>query len=119
MNSAALSLSSTEIKQRIDSMVERLVNVADPEKIILFGSQAKGTARPDSDVDLLVIEKEPFSKERSRWRESTRLLMALRQFDISTDILLYSRDEFNAWKNSINHVIGRASREGKVLYERH
>lgn len=107
------------VQQTIDQIVARLVIEADPEAIILFGSQAKGTAGHDSDVDLLVIEQEPFSKERSRWRESTRLQMALREFDISTDILLYSRDEFDSWKSSINHVIGRASREGRFLYERH
>jgi len=107
------------VQHAIEKMVERLVVEADPEAIILFGSQAKGTASPDSDVDLIVIEREPFSKERSRWKESTRLQMALRGFDISTDILLYSQEEFDSWKNSINHVIGRASREGWFLYERH
>lgn len=107
------------VAHSIQQMVERIVIEVDPAAIILFGSQARGTAKPDSDVDLMVIEQAPFSKERSRWRESTRLQMALRDFDISTDILLYSQDEFNAWKNSINHVIGRANREGRILYERH
>ena len=103
---------------KVESGRQALAEV-NPETVIPFGSQAKGTAGPDSDVDLLVIEREPFSPERSRWRESTRLQMALRGFDISTDILLYSQEEFDSWRNSINHVIGRASREGRFLYERH
>ena len=42
-------------------MVETIVREAAPEVIILFGSRARGDARPDSDVDLLVVETEPFS----------------------------------------------------------
>ena len=107
------------VRECIDQMVQCIVAEVNPETVILFGSQAKGTAGPDSDVDLLVIEREPFSPERSRWRETTRINMALRDFDISTDILLYSQAEFDAWKSSINHVIGRANREGRILYVRH
>jgi predicted nucleotidyltransferase len=52
-------------------MVEVIVREISPEAIVLFGSRARGNARADSDVDLLVIEKEPFSLQRSRgkgWR---------------------------------------------------
>jgi predicted nucleotidyltransferase len=42
-------------------MVEVIIRDVDPETIILFGSRARGEARPDSDVDLLVVEKEPFT----------------------------------------------------------
>jgi uncharacterized protein len=99
-------------------MVEVIVREADPEKIILFGSRARGDAKPDSDVDLLVVESEPFSPQRSRRQEAVRLYSALRNLPVSKDLLIYSRDEFDKWKTSLNHVVGRAFREGRVLHER-
>ncbi len=103
----------------LDQMVQIIVQEVDPEAVILFGSYARGDARPDSDVDLMVIEQAPFSAQRSRRAEYSRLSMALREFPFAKDILLYSRDEFDYWKDSPNHVVGRAQREGKVLHDRH
>lgn len=99
-------------------MVEIIVREADPEAIILFGSRARGDARADSDVDLLVVEREPFSRTHRRFDAANRLYMALRRLPVSKDLLLYSRDEFEHWKDSLNHVIGRAFREGRVLHGR-
>lgn len=105
-----------------ESLLRQIVNVivreGSPEAIVLFGSRARGDARADSDVDLLVIEKEPFSPQRSRRKEVARLHMALRGLPLSKDILLYSRDEFEHWRNSSSHLIGRAGREGRVLHGR-
>ncbi len=100
-------------------MVEVIVREVDPETIILFGSRARGEARPDSDVDLLIVEKEPFSIQRSRRKEAFRLSVALRHLAVPNDILIYSRVEFDYWRDSLNHVVGRASREGRVLHARH
>ena len=102
----------------LQEMVETIVREVSPETIILFGSRARGDARSDSDIDLLVVEKEPFSPQRSRRKEAARLYMALMDTEISKDILLYSRDEFDRWKNSLSHVVGKAHREGRVLHGR-
>ncbi|MDP2759351.1 MAG: nucleotidyltransferase domain-containing protein [Sideroxyarcus sp.] len=110
------SFSNNEVLLR--QMVETIVNEVAPETIILFGSRARGDARADSDVDLLVVETEPFSPQRSRRKEAARLYMALRGLAVSKDILLYSREEFEHFKNSPNHVVGRAHREGRVLHAR-
>lgn len=107
-----------EIDERITRMVERIVAAVDPEKVILFGSQARGEAGPDSDVDLLVVEREPFSRERSRRKELLRVNMAIREFDLSTDILLYCSDELEA-KQLSSVVVAEACRDGKVLYVRY
>jgi len=102
----------------LQQMVETIVREVSPQTIILFGSRARGDARSDSDVDLLVVETELFSPQRSRRKEAARLYIALKGLAISKDILLYSRDEFERWKNSLNHVVGRAHREGRVLHGR-
>lgn len=99
-------------------LVDIIVREADPEAIILFGSRARGEAGPDSDVDLLVVEREPFSRTRSRFDEANRLSMAIRHVPVCTDLLLYTRDEVEHWRTSLNHVVGRACREGRVLHGR-
>ncbi len=102
----------------LDQMVQAIVAEVDPEQVILFGSRARGDAREDSDVDLIVVEAEPFGKTRSRRLEAARVYEAVAGFDALTDILIYSRDEVDHWRDSVNHVLARALREGTVLYER-
>ena len=65
-----------------DRMVQAIVEAVDPEQVILFGSRTRGDAREASDVDLVVVESEPFGKARS-WRlEAVRLWRALSNFFI-------------------------------------
>jgi predicted nucleotidyltransferase len=109
----------TVSQESIDQMVQVIVQEVDPVAVILFGSHARGDARVDSDVDLMVIEQAPFSAQRSRRAEYSRLSKALSEFPFAKDILLYSRAEFDYWKDSPNHVVGRAQREGRVLHARH
>ncbi|MDE0373830.1 MAG: nucleotidyltransferase domain-containing protein [Rhodospirillales bacterium] len=105
-------------EQLLQRMTTTIVEVVDPEQVILFGSHARGAAGTDSDIDLVVIEAEPFGPGRDRGAEETRLWRALAKFHVPKDILVYSREEVDYWRNSLNHVLARALREGKVLYER-
>ncbi len=102
----------------IRQMVDAIVREVEPQRIYLFGSRARGTDSAESDVDLLIIEAEAFGSERNRWSELRRIRRVLRPFSISKDILVYSHDEFEKWQNSVNHIIARAAREGRLLYER-
>ncbi len=102
----------------LQRMTAALVEAADPEQVILFGSRARGEAGPDSDVDLIVVEAEPFGPERDRFAEALRLWRTLGGFRVAADVLVYSRDEVEYWRDSLNHVLARALREGRILYER-
>ena len=102
----------------IREMVDTIVRKANPDTVILFGSRARGDAQPHSDVDLLIVEPEPFSPQRSRRQETPRLYLAVRKLAIARDLLLYSRDDFEQLKDSAHHIVGRAQREGKVLHAR-
>lgn len=102
----------------MEQMLKIIVEVAKPERVILFGSRARGTARDDSDYDFLIIDAKPFDKNRSRLQKISKVSRALAPLRVSTDLLLNSTDEVNYWSQSLNHVIGRAVREGNVLYER-
>ena len=106
------------IDQLLPKMVETIVTEVDPEQVILLGSHARGDASEDSDIDLIVVETEPFDKNHDRSAEAVRLWRALAGFAVSKDILVYSRDEVEYWRDSLNHVLARALREGRVLYER-
>lgn len=102
----------------ISDMVKAIVDEVDPEKVVLFGSRGRGVASERSDVDLVVIEAEPFGPERSRHKELVRLYAALADFPVPADVLVYSLDDVEYWRDSLNHVLARALREGRVLYER-
>ena len=102
----------------LERMVQVIVDEVDPEQVILFGSRARGDARTDSDVDLVVVEASPFGPDRNRRAEAARLWRALSGFRVPKDILVFSRNEVDYWRDSLNHVLSRALREGKVLYER-
>ena len=102
----------------LDRMVRAIVDEVAPEQVILFGSRARGEERETSDVDLIVIESEPFGPERSKHEETLRLYRALRSFRVPADVLLFSNQEVEYWRDSLNHVLARALREGKVLHER-
>lgn len=80
--------------------------------------RVRGDARADSDVDLIAIESEPFGPNRSRLAEERRLYRVLAGLRVSKDILVYRRAEIEYWRDSLNYVLARALREGRVLYER-
>lgn len=103
----------------LNSIVLSILSVSNPEKIILFGSQAGGNYREDSDLDLMIIDSKPFGKERSRLEEILKIRNALTDIRLGIDILLYDKNEVEYWKDSINHIIADCLNEGKVLYERH
>jgi uncharacterized protein len=90
-----------------------------PERIILFGSHARGEAEVGSDVDLLVITTETFDHHNSRRQALARLWRSLTKIRVPVDIILSSVDEVAQWQGTTNHLIANALREGKVLYERH
>jgi len=102
----------------LDRMVQAIVDEVDPEQVILFGSRARDDHRENSDIDLIVVEAEPFGPERSRHGEMVRLYHAVARFPVATDVLVYSHEDVDYWRDSLNHVLARALREGRVLYER-
>jgi len=93
-------------------MVRRITVAANPLKVILFGSRARGHARPGSDVDLLVIERDPVAQRR----ETTRLRGLLRDFRVPIDIVVCGQSFAERYQDIPGSVLFPAFREGRVLY---
>jgi predicted nucleotidyltransferase len=106
-------LSETTLAEIVDA----IRSVYEPAAVILFGSQARGDVHARSDVDVLVIRNEEFRTGESRRREIGQLYRAVsRKCDIPKDILLFTRREFEDWRNTTNHAAAQAFQEGRVLY---
>jgi predicted nucleotidyltransferase len=101
-----------------DQIVSNIVAAVAPERIVLFGSRARGDARPDSDLDLLVVAQGPFTLTHTRQDELRQIRRALEGVRVPVDILLYTPEEIDAWRDSPNHVIAQSLREGVTVYER-
>jgi len=106
----AAAVDEVDLEQAVKIIVERF----DPERIILFGSRARGTAGPGSDTDLLVVVDAPGSKRQ----KAVEIGVALHGIRGAKDIVVTTPAAFE-WRR---HVVGTlerpAAREGTLLYER-
>jgi predicted nucleotidyltransferase len=105
----------------IDQLLEALKQ-ADPYKVILFGSYAKGTADENSDIDMVVIlDNNDVAKtyeERINKRLYINRLVRNINYKIALDILVYSKEEYKIVKNYGNYFIDEIENTGKIIYEK-
>ena len=93
-------------------IVARILTVARPDRIILFGSAITGEMTKDSDIDLLIVEPTP----GNRHEEAVRVRDAIGNIDYPVDILITATDRFKATRNVIGGLAYPANKYGKVLY---
>lgn len=103
-----------DVPTLIERMVKRIVKKFHPEQIILFGSQARGDASPDSDIDLLVV----MPVEGSVCEKRLDIRQALHDIPIPIDVVVTPPEEFAWRKDIVGTIEWPATREGKVLYAR-
>ena len=103
-----------DLTDQIPEITRRIVQTSNPEKIILFGSYARGDFGADSDLDLLIIV--PNIKHQRQ--ESIRVRRALRGMLVPVDIVVATSEQIKRLGHLSGLVYQSALNEGKVLYER-
>jgi len=96
----------------LDEVVRRIVEVAQPEKIILFGSAVRGEMGPNSDVDLLVVKPDVVH----RGHLAGDIYVNLIGVGQAVDVIVVTPEDIERYRNAIGLVIEPALREGKVIY---
>jgi len=91
----------------------RLVQEFSPEKVVLFGSRARGTQSPGSDFDLFLVVPESQERPAQRARRAYRCMRGIRT---PTDIIVRTRSEYERFLPVIASLEARVAREGVVLY---
>jgi len=97
----------------LDDVVHRVVAAADPERIMMFGSAARGAMRPDSDLDLLVIKAGRYEYHRV----ISDIYKSVAGAGIPVEIVLITPEQAERYKDSFCLVIHPALKEGKVIYD--
>jgi predicted nucleotidyltransferase len=97
---------------QLDEIVRRIVEVAKPQRIIMFGSAARGTMGPDSDIDLLVV-KEPPVHRRYLAQEIYMRMVGVGQ---AVDVVVATPEDLERYGQSPGLVYRSALEEGKEIY---
>ncbi len=97
----------------VDEIVKRILGVAGPQRIILFGSAATAEMTKDSNIDLLVLESAPDDTRK----ESVRIRQAIRGLGYPFDIIVMATERFEESKNVVGGIAYPANKYGKVIYE--
>jgi predicted nucleotidyltransferase len=101
-----------DFEKEIKKIVQQIIEKYKPEKIIVFGSAARGEMSLDSDADFLIIKKNPPHYGSDRIRELSRII----ERDIPTDFLVYRPEEFEKRLRMGDPFLKAILKEGKVLY---
>ncbi len=104
----------TETERILQVMVARIEGIARPQRVILFGSRARGEASPNSDYDLLVIAE----SDEPRYCRAAPLYAALADVPVEADVLVNTPAEVAEWSAIPQAFVTTVIREGQVVYER-
>ena len=96
----------------LETLVRRIVEVARPDRIVLFGSAARGEMGPDSDIDVLVVK----SGVEHRRRLAQDIYMNLSGVGVGVDLIVLTPEDLEAQRDSVGSIVGPALDEGRVIY---
>ncbi len=96
----------------VEEVIRRMVEVARPEKVVLFGSAARGDVGPESDIDLLVVKAGADPLEVAR-----RIYRRLFGVGAAVDVVVVSPEDLERYRESPGLVIKGALAEGRVVYD--
>ena len=103
---------NTIAQRKLKEIIRRIVKVAKPEKIIMFGSAARGQMGPNSDVDWLVVKGGKYNRSRL----AGDIYVNLHGVGQAVDVILVTPEEVERYRNTHCLIIKPALREGKEVY---
>ena len=102
------------MKDPLDKAIKTIVKVAEPDKIILFGSHAKGDDKPESDYDLLVL-KRGVKKQRLL---TQKIYLSFKDVGAPIDVIVADLDKYEQLKTDPYMIYSEAARNGRMVYEK-
>jgi predicted nucleotidyltransferase len=93
-------------------VIRRIVEVAQPDRIVLFGSAARGQMGPDRDLDLLVVK----SGVPHRRRLAQQIYRRLLGLTVPVDVIVVTPEDVERYRDKVGSIIGPALQEGRVVY---
>lgn len=100
--------------QKVQMVIEKIIEVSNPRKLILFGSYVHGDMHLSSDLDILVITGNDIKNTR---KESVRIRRALKGIIMSMDILVVQESKLEELVNAPGLIYKEAVRKGEIVYE--
>ena len=100
--------------KKLKEIIKTIATKAKPEKIYLFGSRANGNGKKDSDYDILVVKK----TKKSKYNRIVSIYKLFGLRDFSMDVMVYTPQEVNEWKDATASFIHHVLKTGKLVYER-
>jgi predicted nucleotidyltransferase len=103
-----------DIYDELSRIISHIKKIAQPERIILFGSAARRTMNPNSDLDFLIVKKGDYNPREL----AGEIYLSMEDVDVPVDLLIVTPDQLNNYQKSTWSVLYPALQEGKVMYER-
>lgn len=96
------------------NILNRIIKLSEPESIILFGSQAKGNAKKNSDYDLLVLIKNVINKRQV----TQQLYKELLPYKIAVDLIVDTPENYEKYKKEKSFIYYQIDKTGKIIYDK-
>lgn len=106
-------ISKSQFDEEIRNIVEQLIRLYKPEKVVLFGSLAEGKVHQGTDIDLFIIKSDVPELGVDRIRQLDELI----KYRLATDFIVYKPEEFEKRLKSDDPFVKKIIKEGKLLYE--
>jgi predicted nucleotidyltransferase len=101
--------------EQIRNITDTIIRTYRPDKVIIFGSRARGDADDKSDLDVMVISDR--EKHLPGYKRGLETRLALPEPDVATDVVFYTHEEVDRWKDVRLSFVARVFSEGKVVYD--
>jgi len=99
---------------RQPQFIDRIIELVSPEKIILFGSRARGNATEMSDYDLLILKKDLISNRMT----AQMLYKELLPFRVAVDLIVDTPENYDKYKSEKSFIYYQINKSGIVIYEK-